>query len=84
MHELERHGISAQRAADPWDFSRDSGFGAAARLLDQGLSFTGLFCANDEMAVGAIACFQRGISVPQHVSVIGYDDDYSAELACRH
>ena len=44
--------------------------------------FTGLFCANDEMAVGAMAAFHRaGISVPDEVSVVGYDDDYSAEYS---
>ena len=46
------------------------------------MQFTGLFCANDEMAVGALSCFHRaGISVPGQVSIVGYDDDYSAEFS---
>jgi LacI family transcriptional regulator len=61
------------------DFSREGGHAATGALLAGGRPFTGLFCANDEMAVGALACLHgHGISVPGDVSVIGYDDDYSA------
>jgi LacI family transcriptional regulator len=61
------------------DFSREGGYAATEALLAAGRPFTGLFCANDEMAVGALACLHRhGIAVPHAVSVIGYDDDYSA------
>jgi LacI family transcriptional regulator len=64
------------------DFSREGGFSAVRQLLDEGRSFTGLFCANDEMAVGALSCLHRaGVKVPDEVSVIGYDDDYSAEFS---
>jgi LacI family transcriptional regulator len=43
---------------------------------------TGLFCANDTMAVSVLARFhQTGISVPNDISVISYDDDYSAAYA---
>ena len=66
----------------PSDFSRQGGFDAARQLIDEGMQFTGLFCANDEMAVGALSCFHRaGISVPGQVSIVGYDDDYSAEFS---
>ncbi|GGY38843.1 substrate-binding domain-containing protein [Pseudoduganella albidiflava] len=61
------------------DFSREGGFASAEALLAAGRPFTALFCANDEMAVGALACLHRhGVRVPGEVSVIGYDDDYSA------
>ena len=79
--ELRRNGIerSTVRLIES-DFSREGGFGATQQLIQEGLKFTGLFCANDEMAVGALSCFHRaGIDVPGRVSVIGYDDDYSAE-----
>lgn len=81
--ELQRSGIdrSAVRLIES-DFSREGGFGATQQLIGDGSKFTGLFCANDEMAVGALSCFHRaGISVPNEVSVIGYDDDYSAEYS---
>ncbi|WP_327085153.1 LacI family transcriptional regulator [Nonomuraea sp. NBC_01738] len=54
-------------------FSVEGGQAAAAVLLDQGC--TGLVCASDLMALGAIrACRERGLSVPGDVSIVGYDD----------
>ncbi len=64
------------------DFSTKGGYAAAGRLLDQGHRFTALFCANDEMAVGALACLaERGLRVPTDISVLGYDDTEVAEFA---
>jgi LacI family transcriptional regulator len=64
------------------DFSREGGVGAAQRLIDGGQSFTGLFCANDEIAIGALSCLHKaGIKVPQQVSIVGYDDDYTAAFS---
>jgi LacI family transcriptional regulator len=78
--ELARHGIA--RESVPLiesDFSPEGGYAATCQLLESKVPFTGLFCANDTMAVSALARFQQlGISVPGDVSVIGYDDDYSA------
>jgi DNA-binding LacI/PurR family transcriptional regulator len=54
-------------------FSVEGGQAAAAQLLDRGC--TGLVCASDLMALGAIrACRERGLSVPGEVSVVGFDD----------
>lgn len=80
FHELARHGVARQDVPlMSSDFSREGGYASAQSLLDGGKPFTGLFCANDEMAVGALSCLHRaGIRVPDDVSVIGYDDDYSA------
>jgi LacI family transcriptional regulator len=80
MRELEAAGIDT---AALWlaerDFSSHGGWTAARELLDSGRPFSALFCANDEMALGALACFhEAGIRVPQDVSVIGYDDAPSA------
>ncbi|PWF46098.1 LacI family DNA-binding transcriptional regulator [Massilia glaciei] len=64
------------------DFSPEGGWAAARDLAGSGYHFTGLFCANDEMALGALSFFQQaGIAVPQQVSVIGYDDTPSAEFS---
>lgn len=77
--ELARHGIA--REAVPLvasDFSPEGGYAAAHALIDMKRRFTGLFCANDTMAMSALACLQQaGFRVPDDVSVIGYDDDYS-------
>ena len=81
--ELSRHGIARDAVRlIASDFSREGGFAATQQLIGEGRHFTGLFCANDEMAIGSMSCFHRaGISVPKDVSIIGYDDDYSAEFS---
>ncbi len=83
FQELARHGIArGDVLLIESDFSRQGGFAAAQSLLDEGRKFTGLFCANDEMAIGALSCLHRaGIAVPDDVSIVGYDDDYSAEFS---
>lgn len=36
---------------------------------------TAVFCYNDVTAIGLLsACYQRGLTVPDHLSVIGFDD----------
>ena len=78
--ELARHGID--RASIPMiesDFTPEGGYSAARQLIASKKRFTGLFCANDTMAVGALSCLkQAGIVVPDDMSVVGYDDDYTA------
>lgn len=64
------------------DFSPESGWAATKKLLAGKRRFTALFCANDEMAVGALSYLQQaGISVPDEISVMGYDDIESAEYS---
>lgn len=64
---------------NPADFVEHSLYGfeggraAAAKLLDKGC--TGIVCASDMMALGAIAEVRaRGMAVPGDISVVGYDD----------
>lgn len=46
----------------------------AEHLLATGKPFTAVFAGNDVMALGAMRTFQqRGLAVPGHVSVIGFD-----------
>jgi LacI family transcriptional regulator len=52
-----------------------SGYRATQTLLDQGKPFTALVAANDQMALGAIrALRERGLAVPEDVSIVGFDD----------
>lgn len=56
-------------------FVQTGGYDAAERLLDLPSPPTAIFAANDEMAFGAIdAIHSRGLRVPEHVSVAGFDD----------
>src|SRR5690606_35129395 len=56
-------------------FCCGSGFEATDGLLELRDPPTAIFAANDDMAAGAIgAICERGLSVPRHVSVCGFDD----------
>lgn len=64
------------------DFSPAGGRCAARELVESGRRFSAVFCANDEMALGALSWFhEAGIRVPDEVSVIGYDDAPGAAYA---
>ncbi|MFE9764050.1 LacI family DNA-binding transcriptional regulator [Streptomyces sp. NPDC005808] len=60
-------------------FSLEGGQAATTRLLDRGV--TGIICASDPLALGAVrAARRKGLTVPGEVSVVGYDD--SAFMNC--
>jgi LacI family transcriptional regulator len=49
-------------------------------LLDRHPDLDSVFVASDLMAVGAVSVLrERGISVPQQVAVVGFDDSPAAE-----
>jgi DNA-binding LacI/PurR family transcriptional regulator len=51
------------------------GYRAARRLLAEHPSLTAIIAANDSMALGTVrALYEAGLSVPQDVSVVGFDD----------
>ena len=44
-------------------------------ILAQGDPPTAVFCANDEMAIGAMkAARERGMTLPRDLSLVGFDD----------
>nr|WP_307248957.1 LacI family DNA-binding transcriptional regulator [Catenuloplanes indicus] len=54
-------------------FSTEGGRAAAAKLVKRGV--TGILCASDVLALGAVRAVRRlGLRVPQDVSVVGFDD----------
>lgn len=61
--------------------SVEGGRKAAERILDGDSSVTALFSSHDLMAIGAYeAVFNRGLSVPDDISVVGHDDIRIASL----
>ncbi len=63
-------------------FTRDSGHAAAVRLLDLPDPPSAILAQNDEMAVGAlIAARERGLRVPEDLSIAGFDDADVARIA---
>lgn len=73
---LRRRGI----AFDPSlvveaEFRITTGHEAAAKLLDQAVRPTAVFCSSDQQAAGLYeAARERDIRIPSELSVIGFDD----------
>ena len=58
----------------------NSGFLAAKKIADMADRPTAVFCASDMVAIGLISGLKReGISVPNDISVVGFDDIEIAE-----
>ena len=73
MNAAGRHALCAPLQVRTGDYSARSAFDLVGDLLEQGV--TALFCFSDEMAMGAISALaQAGLSCPDDVSVIGFDD----------
>jgi len=57
------------------DFETKSGYKQMKSLLDSGKKFSAAFVASDNVALGAYyALHEAGLSIPDDVSVIGFDD----------
>ncbi|MDN4076009.1 LacI family DNA-binding transcriptional regulator [Fictibacillus terranigra] len=64
---------------DKWNisgsFTEEGGYHTTKMLIMQGQLPSAIFYANDEMAIGGIQAFsEKGIKVPEDVSIIGFDD----------
>ena len=73
---FEKHGLAfdISRIGEPCRFSMDEAYVAAGRLLDRCPGLTAIFALSDVMAMGVIRALRdRGLRVPEDVSVMGYD-----------
>ncbi len=62
--------------------SAEGGFEATKSLLKRDKNITAIFAYNDLMALGALrACHDIGLSVPDDVSIIGFDDIQFAAMS---
>ncbi len=63
------------------DFSSEGGYAAFLQMLMRGTLPSALFVCNDMMAMGVVnAAYEKGISVPQDISLVGYDDIHIAQF----
>jgi DNA-binding LacI/PurR family transcriptional regulator len=57
-------------------YTAESGFAATMSLLEAGPAPTALFVTSDEVALGVLAALhKRGVSVPDAIAVVGFDDN---------
>jgi DNA-binding LacI/PurR family transcriptional regulator len=75
---LEKKGRRFSRAEhtiETDDLTYYAGHAAISKAFRRTTAVTALFCANDEMAAGALrAAHEAGFRVPRDLSVIGFDD----------
>lgn len=63
------------------DYSTYSGYQITNGLIHSGAKFDAIFCANDQMAVGAVlACNENAVSIPDQIAIVGNDDIFAASL----
>ena len=71
---LERAGLTLCQPPQTARYSLADGYAAMLRLLDREPVPTAVFAVSDVMALGALrALHDRGLRVPQDMSVVGYD-----------
>lgn len=59
----------------------ESGYQAAKRLVDNSAPFTAVLAGNDEMALGSIKAFtELGYKIPEDISVAGFDNINMADF----
>lgn len=76
---LSRHNLAFDpalvRYTDPDDDKRDSAYGQTRELLAQVKPFDGVFCGNDQIAIGVYeALAEVNLRIPQEVGVVGFDN----------
>jgi LacI family transcriptional regulator len=79
---LAEHGIEIDPPmVQQGYFSFDSGLAGGEALLAHWIRPSAVFASNDDMALGVVSVATRlGMRLPQDLSVVGFDDAYSARM----
>ncbi len=74
--------VETEAVADGASYNAAAGAAGARTLLGDARAPSALFCANDQMAIGAMrVARERGMSIPGDIAIVGYDDvSVAAEL----
>lgn len=73
-------GLDLRLAGEAGGTAEEDGYAGASWLLKHFPDTTAIFAANDTMALGVLGALKmRGLSVPEEMSVIGYDNSQLAK-----
>lgn len=76
-----RGGPRLEAFVEEGDHKVEGGFEAMLRLLDRAPGATAVVASNDLTAIGALGAIrQRGLRVPEDISVVGFDDIQMAQF----
>lgn len=80
LERVAERGLAPPAVVRARQFNFESGYEAAADLLAKNPDIEGLFCVNDQIAIGAIEMVRKDLKlrVPQDLSIIGFDNMPSA------
>jgi LacI family transcriptional regulator len=83
-YELEAKGLlfdpALQFSVDEVSF--DVAKAKMLAVVEDGLTFDGIFCTTDWLALGTVAALsERGLRIPEDVRVVGFDDILSSRLS---
>lgn len=74
--EMARSGIAFEAEESVWIWDPEFGYEAMNRLIDRVPDVRAVVCMNDRLAFGAHAALaERGLSVPDDVSLVSFDND---------
>jgi DNA-binding LacI/PurR family transcriptional regulator len=80
-HAMRTAGLATEIRVLAGEYSDAAGVRAAERLLESGALPTAIFAVDDILATGVIARLEEaGLTVPDDVSVVGYDNTFLAAL----
>jgi LacI family transcriptional regulator/LacI family purine nucleotide synthesis repressor len=79
---MTKKGIYNEKLVYEGDYTKKSGYVEAQKMTESRNLPTAIFAASDMMALGAIEYFvEKGIRVPEEISVVGYDDVIMSEYS---
>lgn len=81
LNSMEKHGLTVQESYyEQSRFEFNSGYKAMNRLLDKKINISAVFAMSDVAAIGAIRAIRdKGLSVPEDISLVGYDGTMLAD-----
>lgn len=73
LKEAKKSSLTVQRYQG--NFTEESGFEIARTIIESKELPDGVFCANDQMAIGFLkAMKEKGLKAPHDIAVVGFDD----------